>query len=136
MMLGQSQIRMAWCLWVNIAWIAPSKHHISCTQLHQQKIPLSEIARILCDRQRWSVKSQQGMSGQEGGICRPQPAAGGERRRRKPHKQWEPGRPCLTLGCPRGARGGGVWSRDPPMVRPFPHSRQAAASAGEFLLQQ
>lgn len=118
-MLGQSLIRMAWWLWASIAWIAPSKHHISCTQPHQQKIPSSETARILRDRQRWSVKTPAGNARAGRRICRAQPAAGGERRR-KPHKQWEPGRPCLTPGCPRGARGGESGAVIPPWWGHFP----------------
>lgn len=40
-------------------------------------------------------------------------------------------------GLPSGSSGGGGgWCRSPPMVRPFPCSVQAAAAAGEFLLQR
>lgn len=59
-MVGQSLVIMACWLWESIAWVAPSKHPISCTQPHQQKIPRSEIARILRDHQHRSVKTRAG----------------------------------------------------------------------------
>lgn len=59
-MVGQSLTTMARWLWETIARKAPSKHHISCVQLHRQKIPRSEIARLLRDRQRRWVKTRAG----------------------------------------------------------------------------
>lgn len=98
----------------SIPWVAPSKHHVSHMQLHQEeKILRSETAWIFCDHQHRSVKIQTGNVGAGGRNLQtsalPKPclhtlqAAGGEQQ--QPHEQWEPERPCLPPGCPRGAWG-------------------------------
>lgn len=145
MTLGQSLISMALGEHSMGSSIQAS-HFLTCSYTNKKIPPLRNSSDTLWPSAPVSENTSRECRGRKGGFAAlgtPQaesaaasPASGRAEQQRQPHKQWEPGGPRLTPGCPRGARGGGVWCRDPPTVRPFPHSTQAAASAGEFLLQQ
>lgn len=120
------------------AWLTSSKHHISHVQLHHQEESFrSPTAWTFCDLQpvqKWAETIRvEGRDLQVSALPKSWlHLAGAEQQ--QPQEQWEPKRPCLPPGCPRGAQGG--WCRASPAVRWFPPSVQTAPATREFLLQR